>query len=1075
MDPQPSAPPVVAVVVTCDPGPWLEEALAALAAQDYPNLSVLVIDSASEEDPTPRIAAVLPGAYVRRLPDRMGFSAAANEVLAIVEGASHYLFCHDDVAPEPDTIRVLVEEAFRSNAGIVSPKLVEWEHPDRLLAVGQSVDKTGVIAELVDVGELDQEQHDSVRDVFCAPAGCLLVRADLFATLQGFDPGIDLGGETLNLSWRAQVAGARVVVAPGVRVRHVAAMHHGIRERWDDPGAAARLFALEEEHRVRTILTCYSVFHLARVLPQAALLTLAQSTVQLVTGRPAMAKGSFLAWPRALRHFGSLFATRRLVQRHRRVGDGEVRRLQTPGSANLRAFVRAALAGQSPLDALTAKQTISSRLASGRWRLPAAVWGLTGLTLLVGSRALIGARMPGIGTLPVFNGGPSGLWHLWWSGWRPDGLGSTAPAPPALALLGVGGTVLLGGLGLLQKLLVLGPLVLGPLGAYRSAKPLGSPLARAAVLVAYAAVPVPYNALAAGRWPGLVAYAVAPWLLAGLCRLGGEAPFATRARRPARILGLGLLVAASAAFTPALMVAVPLIGLGLAAGSLLAGRPVAGLRALAASVAATVVAAVLLFPWSFGVLRSRTTVFGVPLAAANAPRLADLMRFHTGPVGTGVLGWGLVVAAALPLLFGRSWRLAWACRMWGVALACWLLVWAAGRGFLPIPMATPEVFLAPAAAALALSVGLGALAFRLDLPGYRLGWRQLASMAAAAGLVLGAVPMLAAAGGGRWNLPHQDLGTSLSVAPGQSFRVLWVGDPRALPLGSWQYETGVGYATSTNGPPDATRLWPPTSSGATSLLADDLHLASGRLTTRLGHLLAPMAVRYIVVPSQTAPAGSGGTRVPVPSALVAGLDQQTDLKARPTDDALRVYENAAWAPSRALLSAGTATAAIQATTPAASQTVELAGAPPVLPAGGGDAFTGFLPPDASVLVAGTYQSGWQLSVSGQGASRQRAFGWAMVFSAPAPGGRATLHFTTPILGRGLLVLEVAVWLAALGALVADRRRHRDALGAHGNSAGSGAVEALTASELPLDVGLGGHRRPRRVTVPDTGDDDEMWT
>ena len=35
----------MAVVVTCDPGPWLEETLSAFGAQDYPNLSVLVIDT----------------------------------------------------------------------------------------------------------------------------------------------------------------------------------------------------------------------------------------------------------------------------------------------------------------------------------------------------------------------------------------------------------------------------------------------------------------------------------------------------------------------------------------------------------------------------------------------------------------------------------------------------------------------------------------------------------------------------------------------------------------------------------------------------------------------------------------------------------------------------------------------------------------------------------------------------------------------------------------------------------------------------------------------------------------------
>lgn len=602
------------------------------------------------------------------------------------------------------------------------------------------------------------------------------------------------------------------------------------------------------------------------------------------------------------------------------------------------------------------------------------------------------------------------------------------------------------------------------------------------MLVAYAVAPVPFNALAGGHWPGLVSYAVAPWILAGLCRLGGDAPFVALPRRPARVIGLGLLVALAAAFAPALLVVVPLIGAGLAAGSALAGRPVAGLRALAASVGATIVAVVLLFPWAFNVLRSRTSLFGVPLSAAGAPRLADVMRFHTGPVGGGGLGWGLLVAAALPLLFGRSWRLAWATRMWGVALCCWLLVWAAGRGFVPVPMADPEVFLAPAAAALAMSVGLGALAFRLDLPGYRLGWRQLASMAAAAGLGLGALPMLGAAAGGRWNLPRQDLGTSLSVAAGSAYRVLWIGDPRALPLGSWQYESGVGYATSDNGPPDVTELWPPTSAGASPLLATDVHLAASRLTTRLGHLLAPMAVRYIVVPAQTAAVGAGGAPVPVPGDVVAGLDQQTDLKARPADEALRVYENAAWVPHRALLSPAAADAAVAANSSAASQSVELAGSPPVLSATSADSFSGALPGVGPVLVGNTYQSGWHLSVAGHPASRQRAFGWAMVFPAPpqaVSGGKASLHFVTPIAGRGLLVLEVALWLVAIGALIGDRRRRRASRASGGVEPSRGDAAGLAPDEAPLALdlsgGVGGHRRPRRVTVPDTGDGDELWT
>src|ERR1700680_3063513 len=133
-------PPVVAVVVTCDPGWWLEPCLRALVARDYPQLAVLVIDAGSIEDPTPRVASVAPTAYVRRVRRRRGFAAAANEVFDAVEGATHFLFCHDDVVPEPSAVRLLVEEALRSNAGIVAPKLVGWFAPDRLLAAGMGTD-----------------------------------------------------------------------------------------------------------------------------------------------------------------------------------------------------------------------------------------------------------------------------------------------------------------------------------------------------------------------------------------------------------------------------------------------------------------------------------------------------------------------------------------------------------------------------------------------------------------------------------------------------------------------------------------------------------------------------------------------------------------------------------------------------------------------------------------------------------------------------------------------------------------------------------------------------------------------
>ena len=92
------APPVVAVVVAHDPGPWFEETLASIASQDYAELSVLVLGTGHSEDLAVRVAEVLPSAYVRQFDGNRGFGATVNHVRSMVDGAAYYLLCHDDVA-----------------------------------------------------------------------------------------------------------------------------------------------------------------------------------------------------------------------------------------------------------------------------------------------------------------------------------------------------------------------------------------------------------------------------------------------------------------------------------------------------------------------------------------------------------------------------------------------------------------------------------------------------------------------------------------------------------------------------------------------------------------------------------------------------------------------------------------------------------------------------------------------------------------------------------------------------------------------------------------------------------------
>jgi GT2 family glycosyltransferase len=238
-------------MVVHEPGDWFDETLRSLAAQDYPNLRWLFLLPETDDGAAAtgeRIRAVLPDAFIRALPFNLGFGPSVNEVLKLVEGDNgFFLVCHDDIALEPRTVRLLVAELFRSNAGLVGPKLVDWDRPRLLQHVGLGLDRFGELDPLVEPGEVDQEQHDAVCDVFVLPSACFLIRADLMRSLGGFDPAMSFHGEDVDLCWRAHLMGARVVVTPDARVRH--------REQMVERRPDLNHRALRSRHRMRSVAT----------------------------------------------------------------------------------------------------------------------------------------------------------------------------------------------------------------------------------------------------------------------------------------------------------------------------------------------------------------------------------------------------------------------------------------------------------------------------------------------------------------------------------------------------------------------------------------------------------------------------------------------------------------------------------------------------------------------------------------------------------------------------------------------------------------------------------------------------
>ncbi len=427
--------------------------------------------------------------------------------------------------------------------------------------------------------------------------------------------------------------------------------------------------------------------------------------------------------------------------------------------------------------------------------------------------------------------------------------------------------------------------------------------------------------------------------------------------------------------------------------------------------------------------RLGAALFGAGLAESRGLSIGSALRLETGRLGGEPLGWALLVAAALPLVIGKGWRLSWAVRCWSVIVVNAGFVVLAGRGWLGVPVPSPELFLAPAAIAIAWSIALGFIAFRVDLQEFRFGLPQVATAVASVAFALASLPLLGAAADGRWGLGSETFATNLSYlerpASEGEFRVLWVGDPEVLPVDGWRIAPGIAYGTSRGGIPSLADRWAPTTPGASGVLGAALTIALNGRTTRLGHLLGPMAVRYVVVPNRVAPKSAGRSALPPARDIAGAMAEQIDFRQLDATDDLAVFENAAWVPARASLTdKQTDEVAAAGRGLVATSDNLLAGSKPALTERDSDySFAGRLAEGTSLYFAETPSSRWKLDVGRETAERSSAYGFASTYAVGVTGNASLRYSTSPL--RWLsLVLELAVWvLVARGAWRLRRSSH----------------------------------------------------
>ena len=376
-------------------------------------------------------------------------------------------------------------------------------------------------------------------------------------------------------------------------------------------------------------------------------------------------------------------------------------------------------------------------------------------------------------------------------------------------------------------MIVVGLVLIGVVGAWRLANVFPTNRARVAAFVVYAAVPLIPGVISTGRLTALVAYAAVPWfvhLLRTAVGIGTADPASTGdacsstgifelsiRERIRRTVVLAIVTAIAVAMAPAVLPVVALVavllGLGDADRGRVAQRGVDDrtrarrLRRCVRAQPAVVVDVVVGRP-------RRHRRWPVPRGAASS----TWRRWRSGRDGSRSSPSPSTCRSSSPSPSRGAWRFTWAVRAALLVTVFGTLAVLQDRDTLPVRVPDVGVLLVPVALGLALSAAAAVASFGRDVAGRTFGWRQPAGVLSIAAVAIGVFPSVMTLLDGAWFAPRI---TVVDVAEAQlpvepeigDYRVLYLGDPRLLPVPVDDLGQGVSMAVVDDGPLDLRDRW----------------------------------------------------------------------------------------------------------------------------------------------------------------------------------------------------------------------------------------------------------------------------
>ncbi|MGB3977102.1 MAG: glycosyltransferase family 2 protein [bacterium] len=197
----------------------LETALPSLIKQLPKQVSVIVVDNGSTDGTVEWINENWKTVITMALPENLGFSGAVNTGIAAA-GEDDIILLNNDTEALPGWLNALLEARDKfPDFHVFTSRVLYAEPPHLIDTVGDGFTIAGFGYKK---GWLEQDgtDFDKHKEVFSASGCAMLIRREVIKEIGLFDEDFFAFGEDIDFSFRARLAGFRVLYVPDAKLYH---------------------------------------------------------------------------------------------------------------------------------------------------------------------------------------------------------------------------------------------------------------------------------------------------------------------------------------------------------------------------------------------------------------------------------------------------------------------------------------------------------------------------------------------------------------------------------------------------------------------------------------------------------------------------------------------------------------------------------------------------------------------------------------------------------------------------------------------------------------------------------------